>query len=56
MTVRYYGHNSLKQFIHAKPIRFGYKLWAMCGDDGYCYNFSLYCGKYTTTAATADPL
>lgn len=45
MIVRYYGHHSLKQFIRAKPIRFGYKLWAMCGEDGYCYNFSLYCGK-----------
>lgn len=45
MIVRYYGHHPLKQFIRAKPIRFGYKLWAMCGNDGYCFNFSLYCGK-----------
>ena len=26
MIVRFYGHNSLKQFIRSKPIRFGYKL------------------------------
>ena len=45
MIVRYYGHHLSKQFIRAKPIRFGYKLWAMCGESGYCFNFSLYCGK-----------
>ncbi|KAJ8911933.1 hypothetical protein NQ315_016274, partial [Exocentrus adspersus] len=54
MIVLYYGHHSLKQFIRAKPIRFGYKLWAMCGNDGYCFNFSLYCGKEKTD--TTDPL
>lgn len=48
MMVKYYGHHGLKQFIRGKPIRFGYKLWAMCGDSGYCFNFSLYCGKETT--------
>ncbi|KFM60345.1 PiggyBac transposable element-derived protein 2, partial [Stegodyphus mimosarum] len=50
MIVRYYGHHTLKQFIKSKPIRFGYKLWALCGNDGYCYNFALYCGKETNTS------
>ena len=45
MIVRYCGHNSLKQFIRGKPIRFGYKLWANCGSGGYCHKFDLYCGK-----------
>ena len=45
MIIRYYGHHSLKQFIKAKPICFGYKFWAMCNDSGNCYKFSLYCGK-----------
>lgn len=45
MMVRYYGRHGLKQFIRGKPIRFGYKLWSLCGDSGYCYHFSLYCGK-----------
>ena len=45
IIVRYYDHNSLKQFIRSKPIGFGYKLWALCGASGYCYNFDLYCGK-----------
>lgn len=48
MMVRYYGHHTLKQYMRGKPIRFGYKLWAMCGDSGFCYNFSLYCGKEPT--------
>lgn len=48
MIVRYYGHHSVKQFIRNKPIRFGYKLWALCGDSGYCFHFSLYCGKETS--------
>ena len=48
MIVKYYGHHTLKQFIRGKPIRFGYKLWALCGSNGYCFNFDLYCGKETT--------
>ena len=44
--VRYYRHHSLKQFIRAKPIRFGYELWAMCCESGYCLDFSLNCEIY----------
>lgn len=47
MIVRYYGHHGLKQFIRGKPIRFGYKYWAICSHDGYCFQFQLYCGKET---------
>ncbi|XP_035216951.1 piggyBac transposable element-derived protein 3-like [Stegodyphus dumicola] len=50
MIVRYYGHHTLKQFIKSKPIRFGHKFRALCGNDGYCYNFALYCGKETNTS------
>jgi hypothetical protein len=45
VIIRYYGHHSLKQLIRSKQIRFGNKLWALFGENGYCYNFSLYCGK-----------
>lgn len=45
MMVRYYGHHPLKQYIKGKPIRFGYKFWAICGSNGYCYKFDLYAGK-----------
>lgn len=56
MIVKYYGRNSLKQFIRSKPIRFGYKLWALCGVSGYCYNFDLYCGKSSTEDDRSDLL
>lgn len=45
MIVKYYGHHGLKQFIRGKPIRFGFKLWALCSSDGYVYSFYLYQGK-----------
>ena len=41
--VKYFGCSSLKQFIRNKPIRFGLKNWAMCGQSGYCYHLKLYC-------------
>ncbi|KAF2888687.1 hypothetical protein ILUMI_17486 [Ignelater luminosus] len=56
MIVRYYGHHSLKPFMRSKPTRFGYKLWTMCGNDGYCYKFSLYCGKETGDNQPIDSL
>ena len=43
--IPYHGHHSAKQFIRSKPVRFGYKMWMLCGADGYPYNFSIYCGK-----------
>ena len=45
MIIKYFGHHGLKQFIRGKPIRFGYKLWALCGDNGYVYAFDLYQGS-----------
>ncbi|GFW66434.1 piggyBac transposable element-derived protein 2 [Trichonephila clavipes] len=35
MMNRYYGHHYFKQCIKGKPIRFGYKMWALCGNNGY---------------------
>ena len=47
--VQYYDCHFIKQFIRGKPIRFGYKSWAMCcSDKGYCFNFDLYEGKKAT--------
>lgn len=43
--IPYTGHHSAKMFIRNKPIRFGYKMWALCGHDGFPYNFDIYCGK-----------
>ncbi|XP_068221337.1 piggyBac transposable element-derived protein 3-like [Palaemon carinicauda] len=56
MIVKYYGHNPLKQFMRGKPIRFGYKLWGLCGVSGYCHNFDLYCGKSSVDEGNDDLL
>ena len=33
--VPYYGGHSAKMFIKGKPIRFGYKIWYICGNDSF---------------------
>ena len=43
--VPYRGKHPIKQFIRNKPMRFGYKIWLMCGTDSYPYNFQIYKGK-----------
>ncbi|CAK1554360.1 unnamed protein product [Leptosia nina] len=43
--IPYYGKHYAKQFIRGKPIRFGFKNWAMCASTGYMLAFSLYTGK-----------
>ena len=45
--VPYTGKNSSKQTIQTKTIRFGYKNFVICSDDGYPYFIDPYCGaKY----------
>ena len=36
------GRSSMKQYNPMKPIKRGYKLWAMGDMDGYLYNFEIY--------------
>ena len=55
MIIRYYGHHGLKQFIRAKAIRFGYKLWALCSVSGFYFHFSLYCGKEPQESPSTAP-
>jgi len=45
MMVKFYGRLQIKQFIRNKPIRFGIKLWVLCGKDGYLFDCDIYCGK-----------
>ena len=40
--------HSARQFIKNKLIRFGYKLWMLCGSNGFPYKFEIYCGKDET--------
>ena len=36
----------MKQCIKGKPIRFGFKQWAMCcSESGYCFHGDIYGGK-----------
>ena len=43
--VPYFGQHSCKMFIRGKPIRFGYKNWVICSDDGYPFKLIPYQGK-----------
>jgi hypothetical protein len=55
MVVKYYGHNSLKEFICGKPIRFRYNLWVLRG-TATLLQLQLYCGKDPTNSEMADLL
>lgn len=41
----YYGKHYAKQYIKGKPIRFGFKNWALCTSSGYMVSFDIYTGK-----------
>ncbi|KRZ51629.1 PiggyBac transposable element-derived protein 3 [Trichinella nativa] len=43
--VPYFGRHAAKMFLKGKPIRFGYKVWMLCGNDGYPYHMIIYQGK-----------
>ena len=43
--IPYYGKHYAKQFIRGKPIRFGFKNWALCTSSGYMMAFDIYVGK-----------
>ncbi|KRY07581.1 PiggyBac transposable element-derived protein 3 [Trichinella patagoniensis] len=43
--VPYFGRHAAKMFLKGKPIRFGYKVWMLCGNDGYPYHMTIYQGK-----------
>lgn len=43
--IPYYGKHYAKQFIRGKPIRFGFKNWAVCSSRGYMVTFQVYTGK-----------
>ena len=51
--VPYFGRHSCKMFIRGKPIRFGYKNWLLCSDDGYPFKVIPYQGK---AAGSKEPL
>ena len=40
--VLYYGCHSAKMFIKEKPMRIGYKIWCICGNNGFPYHMKIY--------------
>ena len=52
--VPYYSRHSCKQFIRAKPIRFGYKLWVLASATGVPYKIEIYQGR--TDQGSDEPL
>ena len=43
--VPYFGRHGSKQYIHGKPIKFGYKLWVMATPLAYRIQFRSYAAK-----------
>ncbi|KAG5885392.1 hypothetical protein JTB14_002789 [Gonioctena quinquepunctata] len=43
--IKYHGRHPCKQFIRGKPIRFGYKMWALNTTSGYQVNCEVYQGN-----------
>ena len=40
----YFGKHGSKQYIHGKPIKFGYKMWVIATLGGYVIQFYPYHG------------
>lgn len=43
--IPYYGKHYAKQYIRGKPIRFGFKNWALISANGCMGQFDIYMGK-----------
>ena len=52
VMVPYYGRHGTKQFIRGKPVRYGYKIWALASSKGYMYQVEPYCGAMTNLETT----
>lgn len=52
--IPYYGKHFAKQYIKGKPIRFGFKNWALCTSNGYLVSFEIYTGKNKAPQKTSE--
>ena len=43
--IPYFGKHGVKQYMHGKPIQFGFKLWVTETPLRYCIQFCPYAGK-----------
>lgn len=39
------AHSSLKMYIPSKPHKYGYKIYILAGENGFCHNFEIYTGE-----------
>ena len=56
--IKFKGRCSFTQYVPAKPVKWGLKVWAVCdADNFYMLNYSLYTGKINDLpAGTCEPL
>lgn len=54
--VPYHGRHGAKQYLHGKPVKFGYKIWVAATRLGYVVAFDPYQGKNSTVLATKSSL
>ena len=54
IMVPYFGRHGTKQYIRGKPIRYGYKLWALASSTGYLYSVEPYCRSSTLLPASGN--
>ena len=44
--IKFKGRLGFRQYMPAKPIKWGIKVWALCDSTtGYMWNFQVYCGR-----------
>ncbi|XP_050293720.1 uncharacterized protein LOC126734226 [Anthonomus grandis grandis] len=43
--IKFKGRSMIKQYMPAKPVKRGYKVWMIADSTGYCWDFKKYCGK-----------
>ena len=43
--IAFRGHLSFRQYLPAKPMKYGVKVWEICNArNGYCFDFDVYLG------------
>ncbi|KAL0803202.1 hypothetical protein ABMA28_017339 [Loxostege sticticalis] len=53
--IKFKGRSTLKQYMPAKPIKRGYKVWARCdAKTGYLYEFNIYTGRDNTDCTSIN--
>lgn len=43
--IKFKGRSTIKEYMPAKPVKRGYKVWMLADQTGYCLDFDIYVGK-----------